>query len=119
MKAIINELLEIMAMAEEAENTLKKKFGVMLCNMPRKEVHIYKNIEAVAESLSCKVSTSSRGLENDPYPIVKYFNYKGFRFYELSEKEVSTNAGQSEKDCGIEETDGRAGHTAQGVEAGI
>lgn len=26
---------------------------------------------------------------------------------------------QSEKDCGIEETDGRAGHTAQGVETGV
>ena len=51
MKAIINELLEIMAMAEEAENTLKKKFGGNVVQHAKKKRFIFTKILRLSQKV--------------------------------------------------------------------
>lgn len=97
-----------------------EELGVSFCGVRvavgLKKVHVHLGIETLANAFKRACEVIDSGIPQ--WRVQKQFKHKDIKIFQL-EREVSVNAGQSEKDCGIEETDGRDGHTAQGVETGV
>jgi hypothetical protein len=119
---LMERMKSITNIASIIENEFVRGFesAVIFCDsfcMKSNRVQVYRGIELLALALGQKLQKRPFGL--DEYQSEKHFTFDGFEFFQLSDKEVSQDAGPSKADSSNQESDGGAGHTAQSTQTAI